>query len=55
MAETLVSKVAEGGRLVLTGILTEQAEEVRTEYQRRGVKLIGTKTDGEWILLDFEK
>jgi len=55
MAETFVSKVADGGRLVLSGILTKQAEEVRTEYEKRGVKLIGTKAAGEWILLDFQK
>lgn len=55
MAETLVSKVAGGGRLVLTGILAEQAEEVRAEYEKRGVRLIGTRAAGEWILLDFEK
>jgi ribosomal protein L11 methyltransferase len=55
MAETLVSKVKDGGRLVLTGILTEQAEDVRIEYEKKGVRLIETKIDGEWILLDFEK
>lgn len=55
MAETLVSKVAGGGALVLTGILTEQAEEVRIAYEKRGVRLLGSKTAGEWILLDFEK
>jgi ribosomal protein L11 methyltransferase len=55
MAETFVSKVADGGRLVLSGILTEQAGEVRTEYEKKGMKLIGTKAAGEWVLLDFQK
>jgi ribosomal protein L11 methyltransferase len=55
MSESLVSKVVDGGRLVLSGILAEQAEEVRVEYETRGVKLIGTKAAGEWVLLEFEK
>jgi len=55
MAPTLISKVAGGGRLVLSGILTEQAEEVLDEYGKRGARLIGTRSAGEWVLLDFEK
>lgn len=55
MAATFVSKVADGGRLALSGILTEQAEEVRIAYEKEGVKLIGTKAAGEWVLLDFQK
>ncbi len=54
MSRTLVSLVREGGRLVLSGILAEQAEEVRSEYEKRGALLSGTLDAGEWVLLDFE-
>ncbi|MEN6441225.1 MAG: 50S ribosomal protein L11 methyltransferase [Syntrophobacter sp.] len=53
MAEPMVSRVRDGGRLALSGILTEQAEEVRDAYEERGASLIGTKTAGEWVLLEF--
>ncbi len=55
MSRTMVSKVSVPGRLVLSGILTEQADDVRAEYENRGLKLTGTQTAGEWILLAFEK
>ena len=55
MSETLASKVNGPGRLILSGILVEQADEVRTTYEKIGLKLTGEQIDGEWILLAFEK
>lgn len=55
MSEALVSRLTAKGRLVLSGILTEQAEEVRSEYEKRGLKLMHSHIDGEWILLAFER
>jgi len=55
MSETVASKVGEGGRLALSGILAEQAEGVRAEYEKRSLRLTGTKSAGEWVLLAFEK
>lgn len=54
MAETMVTKVNRGGRLVLSGILTEQADEVRCEYEKQGLMFTGSQQAGEWALLDFE-
>ena len=53
MSETLVSKARTGGRLVLSGILAEQAEEVRTEFEKRGAELTSSSAAGEWVLMDF--
>ncbi len=53
MSETMVSRVRDGGRLALSGILAEQAEEVRDAYEKRGASFIGEDADGEWVLLEF--
>ncbi len=55
MADLLAARVKRGGCLILSGILTVQADDVRTAYEDRGLRLAGTRTDGEWILLAFEK
>ncbi len=55
MSTTLTAKVRAGGSLALSGILTEQADEVRVAYEKNGLKLAGKSADGEWILLLFEK
>lgn len=53
MSEMMVSRVRNGGRLALSGILTEQAAEVRSAYEKRGASLVSINTAGEWVLLDF--
>jgi ribosomal protein L11 methyltransferase len=55
MSETIASKLKNDGRLALSGILVEQADEVCAEYEKRGLRLTGTKTAGEWVLLAFRK
>ncbi|MCE5333816.1 MAG: 50S ribosomal protein L11 methyltransferase [Desulfobacteraceae bacterium] len=55
MSETLAARVKPGGRLILSGILTVQAEGVRAAYEEKGLRPAGTQTDGEWILMAFEK
>jgi ribosomal protein L11 methyltransferase len=55
MSETIVSKVRGKGLLALSGILIEQADEVSAEYEKRGLRLTGAKTAGEWVLLGFQK
>ncbi len=55
MSETIASKLKDEGRLALSGILVEQADEVRAEYEKRGLRLTGRKTAGEWVLLAFRK
>ena len=53
MSGTLVSKVRAGGKLVLSGILAEQADEVRKNFETKGAVHLGTRAAGEWVLLDF--
>ncbi|MGO9022129.1 MAG: 50S ribosomal protein L11 methyltransferase [Syntrophobacteraceae bacterium] len=55
MSETIASKVRGKGLLALSGILIEQADEVSAEYEKRGLRLTGSKTAGEWVLLGFQK
>jgi len=55
MSETIASKLRDDGQLALSGILVEQADEVCAEYGKRGLRLTGTKTAGEWVLLAFRK
>jgi ribosomal protein L11 methyltransferase len=55
MAETMASKVSEGGRLGLGGILSEQTEGVCAAYERRDLRLTGVRSEGEWVMLIFER
>jgi len=47
-AEQVVSYVKRPGHLILSGILTEQYQEVLEKYQSLGLKEIGRKTIDEW-------
>ena len=53
MAEVLVKRLKRAGRMALSGILVEQMESVRAAYEAAGLELVGSKTAGEWCLLDF--
>jgi len=55
MSDAIVSKLRDEGRLALSGILVEQADEVCAEYEKKGLRLTGKKTAGEWVLLAFRK
>ena len=52
-APRLADAVADGGRLMLTGILNEQAEEVLAAFEREGMKLVRRRDRGEWTLLEM--
>ena len=54
MAPLLLRCVKPGGRIVLSGVLNEQAEDVRKAYENEGTVLLNTSTAGEWCLLEFE-
>jgi ribosomal protein L11 methyltransferase len=47
-AAPVAASVAEGGRLVLSGILDEQYAKVRAAYEAQGLKELGTILLGEW-------
>ena len=53
MAGALAKSLSDSGRLVLSGILIEQKERVRTSYEAQGLELIEEKIAGEWCLLVF--
>lgn len=48
MASALAHRLEKSGRLVLSGILVEQMETVRAAFESQGLRLIGTRTAGEW-------
>jgi ribosomal protein L11 methyltransferase len=55
MARTISSRLREGGRLGLSGILAEQADQVCAEYEKMGLAPAGRSPAGEWVLLAFAK
>jgi ribosomal protein L11 methyltransferase len=55
MASEMAQRLKISGRLVLSGILVEQKEEVRAAYEAEGLRFLGSRDAGEWCLLVFEK
>lgn len=53
MAPALVARVAPGGRLMLSGILVEQAEEIVWTFTELGLRHDGTHARGGWVRVDF--
>ncbi|MBF0438342.1 MAG: 50S ribosomal protein L11 methyltransferase [Magnetococcales bacterium] len=52
----LVSALAGSGRLILSGILKEQAREVQMAFEGEGVKLVEMRLMGEeWVVLVLDK
>jgi ribosomal protein L11 methyltransferase len=51
LAPALVGATAPGGRLVLSGVLAEQVEQVAAALVRAGATLEGERADGEWRAL----
>ena len=54
LAPELRRIAAPGGRIVLSGILSEQAEEVTQAYSRCGANLVSSETIGDWTTLLLE-
>ncbi len=55
LAPALVDRTKAGGTLVLSGLLSHQAEEIKTVYRQLGVALSLWKEDNGWICLSGEK
>ena len=55
MAEKLIARVRPGGRLVLSGILTEQADSVVDVYTGLGLPAPRRKDAGEWTALLWDE
>lgn len=56
MAADLRARVADGGTLVLSGVLVPQKDDVARAYLEAGdLRLVDTPVDGDWIALVFER
>lgn len=55
LAPGLAAQVAEGGSLILAGLLTEQADRVLTAYRRQGLRLAARIDNGDWPTLHLRK
>jgi ribosomal protein L11 methyltransferase len=53
LAPVLIERLQPGGRLVLSGILTEQQDMVTTAYENHGMRLTSQYSAGEWCLLEL--
>ncbi len=54
MAHALSERLQPGGMLVLSGILVEQGESVRSAYEEAGLLFVERRSAGEWCLLAFQ-
>ena len=55
LAPFIRAKLESGGRALLTGILTTQAERVVATYEDAGMRSAERRDMGEWTLLEMEK
>ncbi len=56
MADELTRLVADGGKLILSGLLAgKQVENIITVFTAKGLQLSGQETRQEWAVLKFEK
>lgn len=55
LAEDMALRVRAGGKVILSGILNEQADDVIAHYARFGINLAHRREIGEWTTLTLEK
>ncbi|EYD72660.1 50S ribosomal protein L11 methyltransferase [Limimaricola hongkongensis] len=55
LAPEMAAKVAPGGRVILSGILIEQADAVEAAYIERGFVRAARENHGEWTTLDLQR
>ncbi len=55
LKEDLVRVVAPGGRLLLSGILTDDEQDVQQAFEEHGLKAELTRHKGEWSLIQFRR
>ncbi|MGR3465544.1 50S ribosomal protein L11 methyltransferase [Limimaricola sp.] len=55
LAPEMAAKVAPGGRVILSGILNEQADAVEAAYVERGFVRAARESHGEWTTLDLQR
>lgn len=55
LASDMATRVQAGGKVILSGILNEQADEVIAHYAQFGINLVKRREIGEWTTLTLEK
>jgi ribosomal protein L11 methyltransferase len=55
LAPDMAAHVAPGGRVILSGILVEQAEDITGVYQAQGFDLQRREDLGEWSALTLRR
>ena len=55
LAPRIVQATASGGRVVLSGILGRQVEDVRKAYEDCGLSYVNVEHEGEWACLEMSK
>jgi ribosomal protein L11 methyltransferase len=55
LAPSIAVVLADGGRLILAGLLAKQAEDVARAYRRQGLRLVRRGGDAEWPTLVLTK
>lgn len=51
LAPLMGAAVADGGRVILSGLLLDQAEPTAARYQQHGFRLLARRDEGEWASL----
>jgi len=54
LAPNLLAKLASGGRLVLSGLLLEDATDLAAYFSRLGAREVQRQADGDWCALELE-
>lgn len=55
LADEVAARVADGGELLLSGILVDQAPDVIRAYEERGLRLREQREEGDWALVWMER
>ena len=54
LAPRIAGAVKKGGRLMLSGLLEDQAEAIRKAYEKEGLRFVGKASKNGWVRLDFD-
>jgi ribosomal protein L11 methyltransferase len=54
LADELVATVRAGGRLLAGGIYKDREAEVQAAFESAGLRVIGRRTEEDWVALELE-
>ncbi len=55
LKQEITVRLTPGGKLVLSGILSEKSDSVAAEYEAIGCRLVGKKEEGQWTAFLFRR